>query len=1198
MARVSSLRNRRLGAECCGAVLIGTLLASVASPAEPVRLQLKWRHQFQFAGYYAALERGYYKEQGLDVEILEGGAKSPSLPTVLGGGAEFGVSDAEVLLARLRGDPVVACAAIFQHSPYVLLSRRDRGIRSPADLVGARVMLSDDQGAAQFRAMLVREGVDPARVAVVRQSWNLDDLVEGRIDAVSAYATVEPAQLRARGVEPSLLRATDYGVDFYGDTLFTTEERARTRPQQVAAFVAASLKGWAYALEHPEEIADRILTMPGVAERGLTREALLQEAREMRPFILPDVVEIGHMNEGRWLVIAKAFAETGLAASTARADGLIYGPRPGGDPSQRRRFLLLALAALAAAAAALVWNVQMRRSVRERTRELRREAAQRLQAESDLRASEERLRLTFEGAATGITVTAPDGRFVYANPAYKALLGYSDEELLGMPFDQVTHPEDVAASHEARDRLLTGGANVVVLEKRYLHRSGDILWVRLSISLTRSADGTPRQFVVVTEDVSERKAAEALLQCQRQALEMISLGAPLSDTLGTLVRGVEAQSAEVLASILLLDRDGLRLRHCVAPRLSATFTQAIDGEPIGERAGSCGTAAYRGEAVVVDDIEADPLWAAYRGLARAEGLRACWSTPIFDAEHKVLGTFALYFRKPGRPSERHLRVIDMATQTAAIAISRKREEEALRESRRRLLSIYDTVGDVVFVVRVEPDGGFRFESVNKRFSETTGVPADAVVGKRVEEVIPPASLHLVLERYRQAVRDRDVVRWEETSDYPVGRLTGEVSVAPVLDEDTSCERLVGAVHDVTARKRAEERHAQAEEMLRQSQKLESIGRLAGGVAHDFNNILGVILGYSELMYAHIGLDHPARPRLEQVIKAAHRAAGLTRQLLAFSRKQVMQPKLLDLGAVVNDLKRMLDRLVGEDLEIDVRGTGGLGAVQADPTQMEQVVMNLVVNARDAMPEGGRLGIELANVDFDEAEAAAHPPARPGRFVRLSVSDTGTGMDADTQRRIFEPFFTTKAPGEGTGLGLATVYGIVSQLGGFIVVKSALGQGTTFEVHLPRLEEVVAVRPSETAPAPTRGHETVLLVEDSASLRDLTCELLTEQGYEVLTATQGEEALALVRDCAHGVDIVLTDVVMPRLGGGDLVRRLHGLNPGMRVVYMSGYADGTLSRQGLIEQDAVLLEKPFTAERLSQAIRRALDKPRPASGSSA
>ena len=346
------------------------------------------------------------------------------------------------------------------------------------------------------------------------------------------------------------------------------------------------------------------------------------------------------------------------------------------------------------------------------------------------------------------------------------------------------------------------------------------------------------------------------------------------------------------------------------------------------------------------------------------------------------------------------------------------------------------------------------------------------------------------------------------------------------------------------------------------------------------------------MRRQIEANHPARPRLDQVLKAAERAAGLTRQLLAFSRKQVIQPRILDLNALVTDLDKMLHRVIGEDVEVEVRRSPNLGAVKADPTQLEQVVLNLVVNARDAMPKGGHLTIETANAAFDEAYAAAHPPAQAGRFVMLSVSDTGIGMDAETQRRIFEPFFTAKPPGEGTGLGLATVYGVVKQSGGYIWVYSEPGQGTTFKVYLPRVEEQPEARSPERAPAPVpRGHETVLLVEDTESLREVICEVLEELGYTLLQASHGEEALALAREHGGPIHLLLTDVVMPKLGGADLARQLVSLRPEMRVLYMSGYTNGAMSRQGVLQEGSALLEKPFTNDRLARAVREALDAPR-------
>jgi two-component system cell cycle sensor histidine kinase/response regulator CckA len=326
-----------------------------------------------------------------------------------------------------------------------------------------------------------------------------------------------------------------------------------------------------------------------------------------------------------------------------------------------------------------------------------------------------------------------------------------------------------------------------------------------------------------------------------------------------------------------------------------------------------------------------------------------------------------------------------------------------------------------------------------------------------------------------------------------------------------------------------------------------------------------------------------------MMKAAERAAGLTRQLLAFSRKQVMQPKPLDLNAVVANVEKMLSRLIGENIDVVVHPALGLGTVRADPGQIEQVILNLAVNARDAMPKGGTLTLETASIDLDEEYVSAHPPLQPGRYVMLAVSDTGIGMDEQTQQRMFEPFFTTKPEGEGTGLGLATVYGIVKQSDGYIWVYSEPGRGTTFKVYLPRIDEVSeATRPAGPSADASRGHETILLVEDTEMLRDVIRETLEERGYAVLLASNGEEALVVAREREGPIDLLLSDVVMPRLGGADLAKRLLALRPGIRVLYMSGYTDGAISQHGILGEGVMLLEKPFSGDKLVRAVREALD----------
>jgi PAS domain S-box-containing protein len=391
-----------------------------------------------------------------------------------------------------------------------------------------------------------------------------------------------------------------------------------------------------------------------------------------------------------------------------------------------------------------------------------------------------------------------------------------------------------------------------------------------------------------------------------------------------------------------------------------------------------------------------------------------------------------------------------------------------------------------------------------------------------------------------------------------------------------------SVADITERKRLESE-------LRQAQKLEAIGQLAGGVAHDFNNLLTVITGRSHLTLAQLPADHTIRRHIELIQTTAERAAALTRQLLAFSRKQVLEPKVLDVNAVVTGLAPMLRRLIGEDLEFAAVPAAELGCVKADPSQLEQVILNLAVNARDAMPRGGTLTIETGNVELDEAYTRRHPGASAGRFVMLAISDTGHGMDAAIKARIFEPFFTTKEPGKGTGLGLATVLGIVKQSGGSIAVDSEPGQGTTFKVYLPRVDEAVDRTATATAPTLARGSETILLVEDDDEVRALARETLDGNGYTVIPAAAPAEALRLAGRHAGRIHLLVTDVVLPQLSGRGLAERLTPDHRDLRVLYMSGYTDDAVVQHGVLKEGTAFLQKPFTPHTLLVKVREVLDR---------
>jgi two-component system cell cycle sensor histidine kinase/response regulator CckA len=404
----------------------------------------------------------------------------------------------------------------------------------------------------------------------------------------------------------------------------------------------------------------------------------------------------------------------------------------------------------------------------------------------------------------------------------------------------------------------------------------------------------------------------------------------------------------------------------------------------------------------------------------------------------------------------------------------------------------------------------------------------------------------------------------------------------------SVKRALAEAEERRKRKEAEEALDLSEAQLRHAQKMEAVGRLAAGVAHDFNNLLTVIIGYAELLQRRFPAEHPAAQDAEEVLGAAQRAASLTRQLLIFSRQQVVEPKVLDLNATVTDMHQMLRRLIGDEVHLLTVPAPDLGRIKADVGQIEQVLVNLVVNAKDAMPQGGKLTIETRNVELDSDYLRDHPLARPGRYVMLAVSDSGCGMDAETKARIFEPFFTTKEVGKGTGLGLSTVHGIVQQSGGHLDVYSELGVGSAFKVYLPRVDEEVETATESAAKQPVRGTETLLLVEDETRVRQVVAETLRLNGYTVLEAGEPGEGLSRAHEHKGPLDLLLTDVMMPGMNGRELARGVYRLHPGIKILYISGYTDNAIVHQGVLGADAAFLQKPFTADALLRKIRELLD----------
>jgi PAS domain S-box-containing protein len=689
-------------------------------------------------------------------------------------------------------------------------------------------------------------------------------------------------------------------------------------------------------------------------------------------------------------------------------------------------------------------------------------------------------------------------------------------------------------------------------------------------------------------------AAQALSALDGRILAMIMGQSPLLKTLEALCADIEQQDRGMLCSVLLLEADGVTLRNGAAPSLPQEYTRALDGMKIGPCAGSCGTAIYRKQPVIVSDIAADPLWAEHRHLALPHGLRACWSTPIPAQDGSILGTFAIYYRESRVPDAQHLQLIARATHLAALAIERDRDKSQLRAAEDRYRTLVEHLPAITYVAELGADGPWHY--VSPQIETILGFSPEQWLSDSCNWInhIHPEDRDIAYAAEKHFQENQEIFQAEYRMFARDGRLLWFRDEGVMLRAAAGDRRFLmqGVLYDITEHKRLEEQ-------LHHAQKLEAIGQLAGGVAHDFNNLLMVIQAHNERLRGRLAPNDPASKDAAGIERAVARATALTQQLLAFSRRQVLQLKALDLNIVLSDVAKMLDRLIPANIELNISALAS-AHVKADPGQMEQVILNLAVNARDAMPQGGRLTVSTKNVELYQTYAGSHARIPPGKYVVLSVNDTGTGMHKDVQAKIFEPFFTTKKPGQGTGLGLAIVYGVVKQTGGWITVQSEWGSGTTVDIYFPPIQTEKSMADPDskikTSPAVNAcGTETILVVEDQNEIRELVCEFLLKNGYVVLQAADGNEALQIADHYKHPIHLLLTDVIMPNIGGRELARRLTEPRsqkphlPVMKVLFMSGYPDHATWDSGLVDDTAAVLQKPFPLETLARKIRALLDE---------
>jgi len=767
-------------------------------------------------------------------------------------------------------------------------------------------------------------------------------------------------------------------------------------------------------------------------------------------------------------------------------------------------------------------------------------------AEQALRESEEKYRNLFENLYDVYYRTDPTGLISIASPSVERLLGYKSDEIIGLDLKSLyVNPQE---REEFLSQIMRNGS-VDDFQAQLRRKDNSVIWVSTNSKILKDEKGNFLGVEGLARDVSERKRAEEDLKESEERYRAL-FDRSFDCVYVNDFEGNFIDANDTALNILGYDREEIR---------SVKFASLLSEDQL-------------------------PL--AFQVLTEIKE----------TGYHKELVEFSLK-RKDGRIVyvESKSSVIYRDEEPFAILgiardiTERKHAEEALRESEEKYRTILESMGEAYFEVDLE--GNFTF--FNDALPLSLGYSKEELKGMNNRDYMPPETAKEIYNLFNEIYKTGRPIRGYS---YEVIRKDGaerfhELVASLMRDGNGKPIGFRGISHDITERKRAEEGKRKLEAQLNQAQKMEAIGILAGGVAHDFNNLLTSIIGYAELALMDLGKNSRVNQSLDEILKAGHRAAGLTRQLLAFSRKELIRPEVLNFNSLIMNFEKMLRRLIREDIDIVSVCSPDLWQVEADPGQMEQVVMNLAVNARDAMPKGGKLTIETANVELNEDYFRDHGVEnQAGPYVMLAVTDTGTGMDKETRARIFEPFFTTKGLGRGTGLGLSTVYGIVKQNKGHIWVYSEPEKGTTFKVYFPRVGVETEVAKREEVPVRSlEGSETILVTEDDELLRKMAERMLEGYGYRVITAENGKEAIKIAGSHDGPVHLLLTDVVMPGMTGLDLAEQLKSRFPEIKVLYMSGYTDNVIADHGVLEKDVNFIQKPFSREGLGGKVREVLDK---------
>ncbi len=1078
-----------------------------------VTLQLPWFHQFQFAGYYAALEQGFYKDAGLNVILREGKPGRTSIDEVNTGRAEYGVSRSEILAERMQGTPVTALASIFQHSAVIFLSKKESGISTPQDMAGRRVMLMEGLNAAEHLAVLANEGMSEEDIVRQSSSYNIDDLINGKTDVFNAYSTNEPFYLQERNIPYTIIQPRDYGINFYGDVLFTSTREVSEHPQQVKAFREASLQGWYYALEHPEEMIDLLISKYEVKK---SRKHLQFEAEAIRELIMPKLVEIGHMNPGRWQHMADIFVQLGMAPDSYSLDDFIYAPNPPQDKTWIIK-LMVAVALLFVLYAFLMllfFNYRLKQNLRQRSAELVK--------------TESRFREIFNNMQDGVAIYEPtlDGKdFIFKDLNLSGLTTgqMQKEDVVGKSVKEIFPGVEEFGLLEVFQRVWQTGKPENLPITNY---TDDKIshWAENYVCKLPSGE-----IVAIYADTTQKEIAEEKVRHERNNLRNI---------LNSMDDGVYIVNSQHDIEYL-------------NPTLEREFGP-VDGQ-------KCFSYFH--------DRNEECPWCKNKAVLQGKTVHWQWSSPKNKKTYDLLDTPLI--NPDGTVSK--LEIFHDITEM-------KIAQEVLLQKSNEWEKTFNAIPNVITLM----DTGMRIISANQAAFDLFQMEPEEILGATCYSLFrgatEPCSECPGIASFIDNKKHTRIIEHKSLNK------VFQVCSAPILNKNKEVQYFVYIAQDITEK-------IKLEEELVQAQKMEAIGTLAGGIAHDFNNILMAILGYAEI--AKIGLPENSKTTkdINQVITAGNRATELVNQILTFSRKTDQKKSLLRVDLIVSEALKLLRSSLPTTIDIQTDIDKNSGLVFADPTSIHQIVVNLCTNASYAIGNApGRLEVTLERGNLTPEQLSDKPQIQAGPFVILTVKDTGTGMDKKTVARIFEPYFTTKKHGEGTGLGLAVIHGIVKEYNGFIDVESAPEKGTTFRVHLPAASEdnTLPFDTIEETPPPT-GNERILFVDDELEITKIGHSFLTDLGYTVTTETKSPKALELFQEAPESFDLLITDQTMPELTGSELAKAVLKLKPGLPIILCTGYTSAISKDDAYSIGIKRYLSKPFNRRKLAEIVREALDE---------